>query len=140
MNKRRLAAIARWLEAGAPHRQGITGFDMTTGVRYDGCNTTCCIAGAADSFFGERIGIARVKADHALTGRPEEVYGLLHGDARELLGLTHDQAEYLFTPCNPYAHHAAPAGTSRYISPARAARTIRHLIETGDVRWDLFAN
>lgn len=140
MNKRRLAAIANWLEAGAPHKQGVTGFDMAVGVAHDGCNTTCCIAGAADSFFGVRTGITLTKAEYAITGEPEGVYGILHEHARELLGLTEEQADYLFTPCNQYAYHGATAGTSRYISPARAARTIRHLIETGDVRWDLFAN
>ena len=140
MNKRRLAAIARWLEAGAPHKQGVTGFGMSYGVRHDGCNTTCCIAGAADSFFGERIGIATVKADHACTGLPEEMYGILHAHARDLLDLTEEQAECLFTPCNSYAYHDASAGTTLYIGPARAARIIRHLIKTGDVRWDLFGN
>jgi hypothetical protein len=57
MNVERLAAIAEWLEAGAPERGGVGGFDM----RYiDGsCGTPCCIAGAALQWWGNgRIGIS----------------------------------------------------------------------------------
>jgi hypothetical protein len=52
VNKRRLAAIAKWLEAGAPHKKGVVGFDMTDVLVAKSCGTACCIAGAAQSFFG----------------------------------------------------------------------------------------
>jgi hypothetical protein len=49
----RLEYIAQWLEAGAPHRYGVVGFDMSDVENETNCGTVCCIAGAARMFFGK---------------------------------------------------------------------------------------
>jgi len=48
INVEALTEIAEWLEAGAPHRNGVHSFDMNEGISWKNtqCNTVCCIAGA----------------------------------------------------------------------------------------------
>jgi hypothetical protein len=110
MNKRRLAAIARWLEAGAPHKKGVIGFDMKN---VGTCGTTCCIAGAAIQFFGTK----------------EEKFAeeQCSDPAWRILDLHWTTANRLFEP---------PDFDERKYSTAHAARVIRKLIETGVVDWD----
>lgn len=55
--------------------------------------------------------------------------------AQEILRLTSEQAESLFTPVG----YAAEEWDDPYrpLTAALAARVIRHLIATGDVNWEL---
>ncbi len=113
MNIERLIEIAEWLEAGAPHKGNVHGFSMESFERYDPkCGTVCCIAGAANQFFGARL------ANDPCTGREDL-------SAADLLGLDGEDRYVLFFP---------PEGWSQ-ITPAHAARVIRKLIATGEVDW-----
>jgi hypothetical protein len=113
VNKRRLAAIAKWLEAGAPHKKGVVGFDMTDVLVAKSCGTACCIAGAAQSFFGST----------------PEIRNAWHAEyACEILDLDTYTADELFCPDDfdkPGKYKAA-----------HAARVIRKLIATGLVDWE----
>ena len=114
MNIERLESIAEWLESGAPHRGAVDGFSMARWQMETTCGTVCCIAGAANQFFGD----------------PDANKLLDAGEmAREVLGLSGSVAIELFTQCESIADWSQ-------ISEAWAARTIRHLISTGDVDWE----
>ena len=108
MNKRRLGVIARWLEAGAPHKNGVHGFSMRELFQAGDCGTTCCISGAAHEFWPDDEG-------------PTPYFG------QAQLGLTFEQAVRLFEP--------EGFSTGKYDSPAWGARVIRKLIATGEVDW-----
>jgi len=114
MNIERLTVICEWLEAGAPHKDGVDGFDMRALVRYTPCGAVCCIAGAASQFFG---------------GKGESFFI----QAANLLELDCKTAERLFYAFNgsPEEGRIDPAT----ITPAWAARCIRKLIATGEVDW-----
>ena len=144
-----LERVAAWLEAGAPEsaNHGLK-FDMgdtlcvtlsKDATADNWCGTTCCIAGAAIAFERPDYVAMNIRSSAALWGDDEE------GDevdvldpARDLLGLTEDQADTLFIPWNcdrSDQQEAVPAPWESSISPAWAARTIRHLIATGEVDW-----
>lgn len=133
-NIRRLRSIVRWLRsthAEQEHR-GLV-FDMTTfgkHVENGFCGTAACIGGSALIFFGASAGITcKWSRD------PEYIYASFHKNgrevgsvgyaAREVLGLTPAVADALF----------CPEVTLPDITPSHAARTIEHLIETGEVNW-----
>jgi hypothetical protein len=118
MNKRRLAAIARWLEAGAPEKKGVVGFDMGELLHFEDCGAVCCIAGAAMQFFGD-------KQNH---------YHCDYFGGLRLLGLNDVLGNQL---CSPKWHAQGPDPFTSYkeVSPAWAARVIRKLIKTGVVDW-----
>lgn len=135
----RLTTLAVWLEAGAPHQDSVDHFDMSRGVAYNACGTTCCIAGAATQFFGGAEGVAL--RDEAIKGWQT---GMTVGDAGEstfygeggafpvamaLLELTNEQACSLFTP-----NHLDEDEWGS-ITPEEVARVIRNLIQTGKVDW-----
>ena len=114
MNIERLNIIAEWLEAGAPHKDGVDGFDMRDWKRYTDCGTMCCIAGTAYQFFG---------------GEGKSFFI----QAANLLELDYKTAERLF-----YALKGSPGEgviDLATITPAWAARCIRKLIATGEVDW-----
>lgn len=113
MNIDRLTTIAEWLEAGAPHRDGVDGFDMSCWVKVEAaCGTTCCIAGAAATFF-------------TATTYP----GFSAG--QKVLDLSSGKAQTLFCP-----HIDRHVESLDAITPAWAARCIRKLIATGEVDWE----
>ncbi|MBS7457714.1 hypothetical protein [Coralloluteibacterium stylophorae] len=151
MNLDRLDTLARWLEDGAKHER-IT-FDMTKGIaikttelfdpeKPTECGSSCCIAGAAVQFFGDLSDldpymVARRLEEERRYGddAEEEVqfrWGDIMDDAAELLGLTPGQARALF---EPGMHPIWPYTYEEYNDPAWAARTIRHLMATGEVSW-----
>lgn len=106
MNIERLTIIAEWLEAGAPEKGGVKGFNMANLGR---CGTVCCIAGTADVWWGDE--------------------GPAHENryiCQNTLGLTNQQARKLFTPLGY---------TAGELSPEHAARCVRNLIATGEVDW-----
>ena len=112
MNVERLNIIAEWLEAGAPHKDGIDGFNMEDWHKEDECGTTCCIAGAAIQFF-------ETDSD---PNTPLQT-------AARLIGLDSRDASELF-----YATDVDDPLEN--ISAAWAARCIRKLIATGEVDWE----
>lgn len=107
MNIERLTQIAEWLEAGAPHRGGVAGFDMRYVTSTTDCGTVCCIAGAANAFFDAHLGMSV--------------------NAARRLGINRMQSLELFMP-DGYTLEG------KY-SAAHAARCIRKLIATGEVDW-----
>lgn len=122
MNKERLEIIATWLEAGAPHKHGVDGFSMREYRRSDGCDTVCCIAGAAQQFFAPEA-----------VGLPESI----HAAAQLLLDLHDTHADRLFMPLNDFADFSAGPNKPGYVTPMRAAKVIRHLMATGEVDWSV---
>lgn len=116
MDINRLTIIAEWLENGAPPRDGVSGFDMSSFFQVNECGTVCCIAGAACMFFGAKW------CDNACA------------EAADLLDINIDidGMENLFYPI-----------TDRHldsITPNHAAQVIRHLIKTGKVDWTVGAS
>jgi hypothetical protein len=118
MNIERLTAIAEWLEAGAPERDGVQYFDMKwwnsdlksiTGY----CGTVCCIGGAASLWWST----CRYSDDHAA----------------EALGLNYSTANQLFYPTDSDQIDLMDAVGS---NAAWAARCVRNLIATGYVDWE----
>jgi hypothetical protein len=117
----RLIEIAEWLEAGAPVRGKVVGFDMGTVMHEDICGTVCCIAGAAIQFF---------TPFRSLTAYSDDVLGTPYGKyGQRELGLTESQAQALFCPPGSYSKPNA-------YTPDWAARTIRHFLATGIVDWE----
>lgn len=143
-NAKALIKVAEWLEDGAKHVSFGTGhevgvFDMEQAVtasgfgsdyREDACGTACCIAGAivqfenlispvlsgAHDFFDsyDGAGVGTIAAKH--------------------LGISEEDAEQLFEPWNEFGFE----GYSEFSDPQRAAKVVRHYLETGIVDWDLF--
>lgn len=144
--KKALVKVAEWLEAGAPHvvikeGQAIAEFNMSFGGVYDevACGTACCIAGAVVQF--ENLMQPDESGEIEFFSEDPENVG--EGEPRELgageiasnfIGLTEDQADKLFMPFGEFEYEEA----SEFSKPARAAAVVRHLIETGEVCWDLF--
>lgn len=139
MNVERLTRLAEWLEAGAPHER--IKFDMTSGIlvsvtegfdpsKPSACNTSCCIAGATVEFYGNVDALATTHGYATFYHDPkfrELGWNEVRDEAEKLLGLEWDVAEDLFVP----------ADLEEVNDPAWAARTIRHLIVTGEVNWEL---
>lgn len=118
----RLIEVAEWLEAGAPHKGNIAGFDMSDYAVPTSCGTVCCIAGAIVEFEAMRRGIAFSDMPGiAGTASAHEV-------AEELCELPFDTAWDLFIPDveKRWCH----------ITPFEAAATIRRYLNTGVVSWD----
>lgn len=129
VHTQRLLALAEWLDDGAPPALGVTRFNMHSFIAqsYDAdnnlCGTACCIAGAAVMFYGSWTDVAaKVFADgpHKSTWATE---------AGKLLGLNEGNALRLFAPLY------VESGPWDDITPAYAARVIRHYADTGTVDW-----
>ena len=141
----RLTQLAEWLEAGAPHKDGVDRFDMGHGVTVTSCGTACCIAGAATQFFGGEVGQNLLqKAKHDYEEKTKERHLSPRGEApweghdrisgvfdraMELLELDLGEARELFTP------ELIDPDFWALITPAEAAQTIRQMIATGEVDW-----
>ncbi len=151
MNVELLTKIAEWLEAGAPHEQnrGMR-FDMehiimlpseNEAQKENWCGTSCCIAGAAIAFSAPQI----LKELHLHQRFDGEATTDGWDDGVDLLDLDEGVAQYLFAPWDyEYPEEVDDrqamgrwANKPEKITPAWAGRTIRHLIATGKVRWDL---
>ena len=143
MNKTRLTEIARWLEAGAPVRNGVIAFNMENGVarRRNACGTACCIAGAAVMFFDPE---ARDHIEKNIQKRLDQINvvfrrstdyaiydffspGGVKVKAQHLLEIDSDQGDALFVPFDGEGLDD--------IQPVDAARVIRHFIKTGEIDW-----
>lgn len=124
MNKRRLVKLAEWLEAGAPEKKGVAGFDMSSYVEVRKCGTVCCLAGAAQCFFDPK---------HTVKNLNKWWPDWDWSEAAELLGLDPTTADALFHP-----DQISDTMCWEHIKPKQAARVVRHLIETGKVDWTVF--
>lgn len=118
----RLVDVARWLEAGAPERDGIDGFSMQYyRGRKPGCGTVCCIAGALCAFNG-------LKLRNPVRDSAKRAAGLL--------GLPHtDAIHHLFMPIT--WDGGPDGGTWDTIKPKHAARVVRRFLRTGEIDWNL---
>ena len=122
----RLVEVIQWLERGAPHEthhgQDVRGFDMDFGVmRVDegGCGAVCCIAGAICQF-NDPFSLSDEESEVDWRGS-EGVMARAMG----MLGVSYEIADKLFRPSEDNDH----------ITPAVAAKTLRHFLDTGDVVW-----
>lgn len=129
MNKKRLTALADWLEAGAPHQH--IRFTMTTFLRLfdkdgndvslfadtkDVCSTACCMAGA----------LVQTYAPEQLAQDGHVKIPPIKTIAQRIAGLNEKQADALFIPVTiPYVD----------VTPQKAAQVVRHLLATGNVDW-----
>ena len=140
MNEERLIEIAEWLEGGAKHAHATfnmkKGLVVTEKAWQEGdiaaCGTSCCIAGAAVSFFSDdaaksRLGNARTSFCGPNYDRIELGWITVSEEAARLLGLPYGLASILFTP---------PNFEGMNITPAWAARVVRKLVATGEVDWE----
>lgn len=132
-NVNALIKVAEWLEAGAKHVEAgdhkIGGFSMEDAVTYTGeCGTACCIAGAIVQF--ENL-IDPVLAGSADFFDPFNGVGPI---VKDHLDISSYQADQLFTPWEYFEYY----DHIEFSDPQRAARVVRHFIETGVVDWDKF--
>ncbi|MFQ6309882.1 hypothetical protein [Lysobacter capsici] len=157
MNTERLIKLAEWLEAGAKHER-IT-FDMSKGIELripqefepsqaTSCNSSCCLAGATIQFFGDVRELADISFDpwrslDAGMQARELNWWNIADQAEMLLDLSRTQASYLFKPWNyhifadlPRERNSNLNKSEAFNDPAWAARTIRHLIATGEANWE----
>ena len=137
-NVKSLIKVAEWLEGGAQHvevgNHSIAEFDMEQAVTTNsnsGCGTACCIAGAIVQF--ENL------IDPVLSGARDFFDTYDGGDgvgtlAAEHLGIDSSDAEALFEPWQRFGFEEY----EEFSDPQRAAKVVRHYIETGVVDWDLF--
>lgn len=117
MNKERILALADHIEK-LPHYNDVdeAGPHFTMSRYFNPCGSPSCIAGHAICMFSDK--------------KFEDVYGSEFNEAAEVLGLGWETANKLFTPS------ALEAGKFwSMITPKEAARTLRHLAETGEVKW-----
>lgn len=128
--RRHLERVTEWLEAGAPHRGSVDGFDLSWFIaesRIDcrigedavpnQCGTICCIAGAIAQFDREDRGLP-----------PLEPW-CYDDSARGLVGLTNDEARELF--CD---YISVP--TLSRVTAAEAAGVLRRLLTEGMLEWE----
>lgn len=147
MNKQLLGELAEWLEGGAKHKY-VT-FGMGVGIlvkktRKDRlkdirtCKTVCCLAGAAVQFYNEpqKILERAIEETHPKYGKQygkadrQLPWSDVSDEAKHVLGLDNLTAATLFFP----PAWSDDTGESS-ITPAWAARVVRHLIATGVVDW-----
>lgn len=128
MNKERVLQVALAIEKGIEFNSHPVAFDMgtwfTSSDSYpSACGTSACIAGhVALLGRGQVYPLGLTPTDWLSLDHPR-TYG------KEWLDLTENQAEYLFT-----SDRALDAKPSAEI----AVQVLRHLAETGEVRWDKF--
>lgn len=149
MNKPRLIEIMQWLEDGAMH-ENVT-FNMCKGLIIESlpfdtkapatCRSTCCIAGAAVQFFEPDWALDQVSEDNLGNELRFTGNNGVFWRARDLLGLTDEQARKLFTPVHGTGNgfSSCAVGERMYAEfndPKWAARTIAYLLATGKVDWE----
>lgn len=136
MNRELLTQIAEWLEAGAPHKAGISQFNMNKLIDtasytnspnpIHGCGTACCIAGAAIQFTQENKNLPPMDRLPAISANWQQ--------AGELLRLQDDLAYALFFGENLEGKWIVDL---EEVTAKDAAKVIRHLLATGEVDWNL---
>lgn len=136
--KAELTKVAEWLEAGAPHVDldgvEIGGFNMSKGIEFNkrrSCGTVCCIAGALVQFSDNPM-----RKDTDMDEPSEEVgWDDVMQSAAGVLGknMYDEGVSELFmdawvTKRELYDYDS--------VTPAIAARCIRHAIDCGVVDWE----
>ena len=124
----RLVEVIQWLDRGAPHEthhgQVVWGFNMDVVVAHadeEGCGAVCCIAGAICQF-NDPFQLSDLYDESEADWRGSE--GVM-ARAMGMLGISYELADKLFRPSEHNGH----------ITPAVAAATLRHFLDTGDVVW-----
>lgn len=116
--------VLAWLDDYDPTRLGFhMGYIRISNgedVFKNHCGTVCCIAGALCELNKIPVGPQDYETDVAA----------------ELLGLTEEQVDALFFARAELCGDLHPSSELENITPAEAARTIRHFIATGEVVWD----
>ena len=115
----RCTAIAEWLEAGAPERNGVAGFDMAVYARAKDCGTVCCIGGTALYWYDGRINF-----DNPFS---------ISNAAAAILDIANLNYCVLFNPRLSVRYVCNLDLTD--IDAGWAARCLRHFIATGEVDW-----
>lgn len=135
INAKLFEPVLKWLDAGAPHakRKGL-GFDMNHfalpgGQDFEGneCGTACCIAGALTLMNPE-----------AYPNKPHPMASNTRGfnEIGAIAGLNEEQSLRLFFAAETVANGIPVCEFPlEDITPKWAARVIRHMIETGEVKW-----
>ena len=159
LNVKALERVADWLERGAPHEEAPgMHFDMMPMILVpdysprdeNWCGTACCIAGAVITFEQPNL-IPEMLAEGACISktydRNNSVNVFVWSKAVDLLGIEEYEAAMLFAPFDadedelaenmPEVDQSCWPFKSQNITPAWAAATVRHVIATGEVRWDL---
>lgn len=134
MNRERFEHVASWLEAGAPERGRVEGFNLGyTIVKPDkSCGTICCIAGATVEFYDKAYADSYLEIGEFL--RYMAWYDLCER-ARELLGITEDEARELFNPMAAMDGKMIANSQWRPITPQWAGQCVRHFMATREVDW-----
>lgn len=132
MNKRRLLALAKFLETKVPRKR--FNYSDWVGTNWKGkqdlsCGTTGCALGwAATMPLFRRLGMELRKKDGgggyvALKGAKEYGSEASHDAAIAVFSISTDESEYLFAPfCS---------GLPTTATPKRVARHIRQFVERG---------
>jgi hypothetical protein len=160
LNVTALGRVADWLERGAPHHEarGMR-FDMgpqiyvvknDTMTTQNWCGTACCIAGAVVTFETPDLVARMIDNGQSYPMKDDGLEAMsvgIWGSAQDLLGIDDKTACKLFAPFDydESLEENAISGidfkawpmSSGIITPKWAAATIRKLIATGEVRWDL---
>lgn len=122
--RRHLERVTEWLEAGAPHRGAVAGFDLSWFIASppdNTCGTVCCVAGALVQFHREDVG------DPPLTPAQYDADDA-YRDARQLMDLTRDEARELF--CLDVSMWVLD-----HVFPTEAASVLRRLLTDGVLDW-----
>lgn len=156
MNKKAVLNLAELLENLPPERDA--GFNMSwyvwnekdvqspvysigpppTNVSHS-CGTVACIAGwtcLALTYGGEILPQNRSSEAVARFTRDVSGTGSEHYTAAEVLGLSREQADELFTPMDTENLRMRNRKWDR-VKPRHAATVLRHLAETGEVDWSV---
>lgn len=127
MNIQRLEKIAQWLEAGALHTEG-PGFHMNSWLEPNSvdcmgnmCDTVMCIGGAAEQLFGDDVEWPPLQYPSTI-----KEYRIVM--AATILELDIDIASQLVYPTMT---------TYDDVEVGDATFTVRNLMETGEVVWNL---
>ena len=133
------APVLAWLEAGAPHTPEGIGFNMSNFADEDypdfeqnPCGTACCIAGAVQQFNKlPPTDLNSVWADINALGKK------LGMSLQQILGLFFAADKLERWEWGEYPNTGALLnGQDLYIvTPAMAAKTLRHFMATGEVVW-----
>ena len=131
--------VLAWLEAGAPHTPEGIGFNMGHFVEPDEgdfdlntCGTACCIAGAVQQFNKlPPTDLNSVRADINALGKK------LGMSLQQILGLFFAADTLQRGEWGDYPNTGALLNGEdlNKVTPAMAAKTLRHFMETGEVVW-----
>ena len=133
------APVLAWLEAGAPHTPEGIGFNMCSfddedhyDFEQNSCGTACCIAGAVQQF--NRLPPTDLNSVWSDINALGEKLGM---SLRQILGLFFAADELTSEEWGDYPNTGALLKDAdlNKVTPAMAAKTLRHFMEAGKVVW-----